>query len=125
MFSDIAKTRPESEWANFAHFFVHVKDVAAIHSALFSRDDAAGHRAIAVGGGTSWQDLYDILNEEPAFSGTAKGNPGVGRNPDSGTNAWDTSYAKELLGRDFIGARETFRETEDYYRQKGWSFLGN
>ena len=120
-----SQPHPESELANFAHFFVNVKDVAAIHTALFSRPDAGGHRVITVGGGASWQDIYDILNEEPAFPNVPKGNPGVGRNPDSGTAAWDTSYGKELLGRDFIGAKETFRDTEAYYRQKGWSFFKN
>jgi hypothetical protein len=65
----------------------------------------------------------DALNEEPAFSGVPKGKPGIGTRPDVGTNDWDTAYARELLGREFIGTKETFRETEVYYRNRGWSFL--
>lgn len=68
----------------------------------------------------SWLD--DALNKEPAFPGVPKGNPGSVR-PEPGPKEWDTSYTRELLGRDFIGVRETFRETEAYYQQKGWAFM--
>ncbi|KAB5589485.1 hypothetical protein CTheo_7067 [Ceratobasidium theobromae] len=123
LMSEVAKPRPESELGNESFPVGHVKDVAAIHSAIFSRPDAAGHRVVAIESSPSWQDIYDALNEEPAFPGALKGNPGVGKLPDTGAAGWDTAYAKELLGRDFIGAKEMIRETEAYFQKKGWSFL--
>ncbi|KAB5589491.1 hypothetical protein CTheo_7073 [Ceratobasidium theobromae] len=120
--SEVSKPRPESELGNNSYAVVHVKDVATIHSAIFSRSDAAGHRVITVESTPSWQDIYDILNEEPAFPGAPKGNPGVGK-LDTSAAGWDTRYAKELLGRDFIGTKEMIRETEAYLQKNGWSFL--
>lgn len=64
----------------------------------------------------------DALNEEPAFEGVPKGKPGLGASVEPGLKFWDTAFSKKLLGRDFIGAKESFRETEAYYREKGWSF---
>ena len=64
----------------------------------------------------------DALNEEPAFPGVPKGKPGSSGRPDTGAIEWDTSYSRELLGKEFIGIKETFRETEAYYQEKGWSF---
>lgn len=66
-----------------------------------------------------WID--DALNEEPAFPGVPKGSPGS-KPAEDGLKFWDTTFSRKLLGRDFIGAKETFRETEKYYHEKGWSF---
>ncbi|KAF8601881.1 hypothetical protein BDV93DRAFT_545609 [Ceratobasidium sp. AG-I] len=85
--------------------------------------DAAGRRVLGVGIDASWQEIYDALKEEPAFPGVPKGNPGSVNRPVYEPEEWDTSYTRELLGRDFIGIRETFRETEAYYQGKGWSFM--
>ncbi|KAG8684269.1 methylglyoxal reductase (NADPH-dependent) gre2, partial [Ceratobasidium sp. 423] len=53
---------------------IHVRDVAAIHSALFERQESvAGRRAIIVGSEPSWQDVFDALS---SLSGVPKGNPG-------------------------------------------------
>ncbi|CCO33188.1 NADPH-dependent methylglyoxal reductase GRE2 [Rhizoctonia solani AG-1 IB] len=100
---------------------VHVRDAAAIHSAIFERkEDVSKRRVITVGGEPSWQDMYDALSD---FSGIPKGNPGVGTTSDTSTPSWDTSFARELLGRDFAGTKEMLVETEAYYRKKGWSFF--
>ncbi|CAE7117047.1 unnamed protein product [Rhizoctonia solani] len=99
----------------------HVRDVAIIHSALFEKQDSvSGRRVIVVGSQPSWQDLYDALS---GFEGVPKGNPGVGTTTDTGSPNWDTTFARELLGREFTGTKETIVETEEYYRQKGWSFF--
>lgn len=66
--------------------------------------------------------IDDALNELPAFPGIPQGNPGSSGRPDVGSTEWDASYAIELLGKGFIGLKETFRETEAYYQEKGWSF---
>ncbi|CAE6480930.1 unnamed protein product [Rhizoctonia solani] len=99
----------------------HVRDVAAIHSALFERkENVGGRRVIIVGSEPSWQDTYDALS---GFSGVPKGTPGVGTTTDVGSPNWDTTFARELLGREFTGTKEMLVETEEYYRQKGWSFF--
>ncbi|CCO32266.1 hypothetical protein BN14_06321 [Rhizoctonia solani AG-1 IB] len=100
---------------------VHVRDAAAIHSAIFERkEDVSKRRVITVGREPSWQDMYDALSD---FSGIPKGNPGVGTTSDTSTPSWDNSFARELLGRDFAGTKEMLVETEAYYRKKGWSFF--
>ncbi|CAE7117087.1 unnamed protein product [Rhizoctonia solani] len=99
----------------------HVRDVAIIHSALFEKQGSvSGRRVFVAGSQPSWQDLYDALS---GFSGVPKGNPGVGTTTDVGSPDWDTTFARELLGREFTGTKETIVETEEYYRQKGWSFF--
>ncbi|KAF8594883.1 NAD(P)-binding protein [Ceratobasidium sp. AG-I] len=119
--SGIRASRPESELNEYAHRVVHVLDVAALHSISFSAQEASGHRLYAVGGVPTWQEIYDALNEEPAFPGVPKGKPGIGPLED-GLKFWDTRLSKKLLGREFIGAKQSFRETEKYYQEKGWSF---
>ncbi|KAF8736669.1 NAD-P-binding protein, partial [Rhizoctonia solani] len=112
---------PHTDLSERAWPITHVRDVAAIHSALFERaEDVSGKRVIVVGSEPSWQDMYDALAQ---FSGVPKGVPGVGTNPDTGSPSWDTTYARELLGREFIGTKDMFIETEEYYRQKGWSYF--
>jgi hypothetical protein len=71
---------------------------------------------------TTNRAIDDALNEEPSFPGVPKGQPGSSGRPDSGSEEWDTSYSRQLLGRDFIGLKQSFRETEEYYQKKGWSF---
>ena len=61
------------------------------------------------------------MNEEPAFPGVPKGKPGL-KPVEDGLRFWDTALSKKLLGREFIGAKQAFRETEKYYQEKGWSF---
>ncbi|KAF8601883.1 D-lactaldehyde dehydrogenase [Ceratobasidium sp. AG-I] len=122
-FSGIRTPRPDSELTNTAITFIHAKDMATLHSVSFSRPDAAGRRVLGVGIDASWQEIYDALNEDPAFPGVPKGNPGSVNRPVSEPEEWDTSYTRELLGRDFVGIQETFRETEAYYQEKGWSFV--
>ncbi|KAF8755607.1 NAD-P-binding protein [Rhizoctonia solani] len=112
---------PHTDLSERAWPVTHVRDVAAIHSALFERaEDVSGRRVIVVGSEPSWQDMYDALAQ---FSGVPKGVPGVGTNPDTGSPSWDTTYARELLGKEFIGTKDMFIETEEYYRQKGWSYF--
>lgn len=67
--------------------------------------------------------LDDALNDEPAFPGVPKGNLGKGRRSDTSSEEWDNSFSKELLGREFIGTKQAFRETEAFYQAKGWSFM--
>ncbi|EUC54215.1 NADPH-dependent methylglyoxal reductase GRE2 [Rhizoctonia solani AG-3 Rhs1AP] len=99
----------------------HVRDVAIIHSALFERQESvSGRRVLVANSEPSWQDTYDALS---GFSGVPKGTPGVGNTTDVGTPSWDTTFARELLGREFAGTKEMLVETEEYYRQKGWSFF--
>ncbi|CAE6532387.1 unnamed protein product [Rhizoctonia solani] len=99
----------------------HVRDVAVIHSAIFEKQESvAGRRVIIVGSQPSWQDMYDALS---SFSGVPKGNPGVGTNHDTDASNWDTTFARELLGREFTGTKDMLVETEEYYRKKGWSFF--
>ncbi|KAF8601879.1 NAD-P-binding protein [Ceratobasidium sp. AG-I] len=121
-FSTIRTPRPDSELTETALSFIHVKDMATLHSVSFSHPDAAGRRVLGVAADPSWQDIYDALNEEPAFPGVPKGKSGTSGRSDTGSIEWDTSYSRELLGKEFIGTRETFRETEAYYQEKGWSF---
>ncbi|KAH7320448.1 hypothetical protein B0J17DRAFT_685255 [Rhizoctonia solani] len=99
----------------------HVRDVAIIHSALFERqENVSRRRVIVVGSEPSWQDMYDALS---SFSGVPRGNPGVGTTTDTGSPNFDTTFARELLGREFTGIKATLVETEEYYREKGWSFF--
>ncbi|EUC54216.1 NADPH-dependent methylglyoxal reductase GRE2 [Rhizoctonia solani AG-3 Rhs1AP] len=106
----------ERPWA-----LTHVQDVAVIHSALFeNKDSVSGRRVLVVGSQPSWQDTYDALS---GFTGVPKGTPGVGNTTDVGSPNWDTTFARELLGREFTGTKEMLVETEEYYRQKGWSFF--
>ncbi|KDN45793.1 hypothetical protein RSAG8_04626, partial [Rhizoctonia solani AG-8 WAC10335] len=107
----------EQQWA-----LVHVRDVAAVHSALFERrENVGGRRVLLAGSQPSWQDaLDDALS---GFSGVPRGTPGVGNTTDVGTPSWDTTFARELLGREFTGTKEMLVETEEYYRKKGWSFF--
>lgn len=65
----------------------------------------------------------DALNKTPGFPGVPQGNPGKGLRSDSGSTEWDTSYPRELLGKEFIGITQMFRETEAYYQDRGWSFF--
>ncbi|KAF8601876.1 NAD(P)-binding protein [Ceratobasidium sp. AG-I] len=123
VFEPLRKPRPGSGLAKTAYSIIHVRDMAALHTAAFTQPDAAGHRVIGVAADASWQDVYDSLNDEPAFPGVPKGNPGKGRRPDTGSTEWDNSFSKELLGREFIGTKQAFRETEAFYQEKGWSFM--
>ncbi|KAF8738272.1 hypothetical protein RHS02_05793, partial [Rhizoctonia solani] len=102
---------------------VHVKDTAALHAEAFIHSGATGHRVPATSSEPTWQDICDALNEEPAFPGVPRGNPGVGKRPDNESLEWDTSYAKSLLGRNMIGARQMVRETAIFYQKKGWEFV--
>jgi nucleoside-diphosphate-sugar epimerase len=58
--SSIRPPRPDSELKDTAYNFVHVKDMAALHSAAFSRADAAGHRVIGVAADASWQGICKL-----------------------------------------------------------------
>ncbi|CEL60511.1 Putative uncharacterized oxidoreductase YDR541C OS=Saccharomyces cerevisiae (strain ATCC 204508 / S288c) GN=YDR541C PE=1 SV=2 [Rhizoctonia solani AG-1 IB] len=101
---------------------VHVRDAAVIHSAIFERkEDVSKRRVITVGGEPSWQDMYDALSD---FSGIPKGNPGVGTTSDTSTPSWDTSFARELLGRDFAGTKEIECMTDWEGIFKGWELPG-
>ncbi|KAH7325288.1 D-lactaldehyde dehydrogenase [Rhizoctonia solani] len=102
---------------------IHAKDVAALHSESFLQPRAAGHRVFGAVAEPSWQDVYDALNEEPAFPGVPKGQPGVGSKPNNESLDWDMSFARSLLGRDLIGAKETIREVAKFYQEKGWEFI--
>ncbi|KAG8746266.1 methylglyoxal reductase (NADPH-dependent) gre2 [Ceratobasidium sp. 414] len=119
----IRQPRPAEELNDTAFNFIHVKDIAAHHSAAFTQPDAAGHRIIGVAADAGWQDIYDALNEEPAFPEVPKGNPGSSNRLDSGSKEWDTSSSRKLLGREFIGTKQAFRETEEFYQKKGWAFM--
>ena len=66
-----------------------------------------------------WVD--DALNKEPAFPGVPTGKPGI-EPVEDGFKSFDTSFSKKLLGREFIEAKQAFRETEEYYQGKGWPF---
>lgn len=48
--STIRTPRPDSELTDYIYSFIHVKDMATLHSVSFSRPDAAGHRVMGVGG---------------------------------------------------------------------------
>ncbi|KAG9079253.1 methylglyoxal reductase (NADPH-dependent) gre2 [Ceratobasidium sp. UAMH 11750] len=119
--SSIRQSRTAEELNNTAYNFIHVKDIAALHSAAFSQPDAAGHRIIGVAADASWQAIYDALNEAPGFPGVPKGNSGSNNRADSGSKEWDTSYSRKLLGREFIGIKQAFRETEEFFQKKGWA----
>ncbi|QRV82056.1 NADPH-dependent aldehyde reductase ARI1 [Ceratobasidium sp. AG-Ba] len=121
--STIRQPRPTSEYNDIAYYVVHAKDAAALHSLAFTNSDAAGHRIIGVAADATWQDIYDALNENPAFPNVPRGIPGSHCRPDSGSEDWDTSYSQKLLGKQFIGMKQCFRETEEYYQKKGWAFM--
>ncbi|CAE6418530.1 unnamed protein product [Rhizoctonia solani] len=54
----------------------YVGDVAAIHSALFERqENVSGRRVLVAGSQPSWQDAYDALS---GFSGVPRGTPEEG-----------------------------------------------
>ncbi|CAE6435073.1 unnamed protein product [Rhizoctonia solani] len=106
----------ERPWA-----VAHVRDAAIIHSALFEKQENVSRRRVIVAGSEpSWQDMYDALS---SFSGVPRGNPGVNTTSDTGTPTFDTSFARELLGREFTGTKEMLVDTEEYYRKKGWSYF--
>jgi hypothetical protein len=142
LLSTIRTPRTESELANTAYHIVHASDVATLHSVSFSVAEASGHRIFGIGAEPTWQDicehsflrttkfmlifyilLDDSLNADPAFPKIPKGNSGYGNHPDSGSSDCDISFPKKLLGRDFIGTKQAFRETEEYYQKKGWAFV--
>ncbi|KAG9121049.1 methylglyoxal reductase (NADPH-dependent) gre2 [Ceratobasidium sp. 392] len=120
--SVVRKPRADSELGNTAFHIVHVRDMATIHSASFSVAEASGHRVFGIGSEPTWQDIYNALNEEPAFPNVPKGSASAATHLDSGSSSWDVSFSKKLLGRDFIGTKQAFRETEEYYQKKGWAF---
>ncbi|KAJ1301919.1 hypothetical protein OPQ81_000758 [Rhizoctonia solani] len=61
---------PHQDPAERAWPLTHVRDVAAVHSALFERqENVSGRRVIVVGSEPSWQDMYDALSD---FSGVPK-----------------------------------------------------
>ncbi|QRW11045.1 NADPH-dependent methylglyoxal reductase GRE2 protein [Ceratobasidium sp. AG-Ba] len=122
IFSTVRKPRPQSEWGNIAFHIVHAQDMAILHSLAFSSTEASGHRIFGIAAEPTWQNIYDALNEDPAYPNVPQGEPGTGTNPDSGSSTWDVSLSKNLLGRDFVGIKQSFRETEEYYRKKGWAF---
>ncbi|KAL5634396.1 hypothetical protein ACGC1H_002454 [Rhizoctonia solani] len=122
VFQELQTARPESELGGAFISIVHVKDVAAIHSECFLQERAGGHRVFAASAQPSWQDMYNALNEEPAFPGVPKGKPGVGQRPDDETSEYDMTFAKELLGRKLVGAKETLREAARYHQGAGWEF---
>ena len=90
-----------------------------------------GRKSVSQGLVSLWDQINNIrlpcsddaLNEEPAFPGIPKGKPGSVNRSSLEPEEWDASYAKAILGRDFIGVRETFREIGSYYQDKGWSFV--
>ncbi|CAE6488474.1 unnamed protein product [Rhizoctonia solani] len=122
-FKSLKAAIKDSKFTDPCFTIVHVKDTAALHAEAFIHSGAAGHRIPATSSEPSWQDICDALNEEPAFSGVPGGNPGVGKRPDNESLEWDTSYAKSLLGRNMIGARQMVRETAAFYQKKGWEFV--
>ncbi|KAG8788399.1 methylglyoxal reductase (NADPH-dependent) gre2 [Ceratobasidium sp. 428] len=122
VFSVVRNARPDSELGNTAFHMVHARDMAILHSASFGVVEASGHRIFGIGSEPTWQNIYNALNEDPAFPNVPKGSPSAGTHADSGSKDWDVSFPKKLLGREFIGAKQAFRETEEYYQRKGWAF---
>ncbi|KAG8716707.1 methylglyoxal reductase (NADPH-dependent) gre2, partial [Ceratobasidium sp. 394] len=118
--STVRTPRPDSELGNTAYHMVYAQDIATLHSLSFSVPEASGHRVFGVGAEPTWQDIYNALNADPAFPNVPKGDPSAGTHADTGSNEWDVSFPKKLLGRDFVGAKQAFRETEEFYQKKGW-----
>ncbi|KDN41899.1 hypothetical protein RSAG8_07116, partial [Rhizoctonia solani AG-8 WAC10335] len=123
LFEGLRTARPESQLEETLLGFVHAKDVAALHSECFIQSRAAGHRVFAASADPSWQDIYNALNEEPAFPGIHEGKPGVGGRSDNESLEYDMTFAKSLLGRQLIGAKDMIRETARYYQGAGWEFV--
>ncbi|KAH7325291.1 hypothetical protein B0J17DRAFT_723064 [Rhizoctonia solani] len=123
LFDRLKLLSTETPLSEISTNIVHVKDVAALHSESFIQPVASGHRVIGAAADPSWQDIYDALNEEPAFPGVPKGNPGVGSRHDEESLVWDASFAKSLLGRNLIGTRAAVRESARYCQVQGLEFV--
>ncbi|KAF8704530.1 NAD-P-binding protein, partial [Rhizoctonia solani] len=122
LFEQLRSPPADEKLGDAALIVIHAKDAAAIHSKAFFHEEAAGRRVLAITSQPSWQDIYNALNEEPAFPGFPKGRPGVGERHDIGSEEWDLSFTMSLLGREAIGAKETIREITAYFHKAGWRF---
>ncbi|CAE6366972.1 unnamed protein product [Rhizoctonia solani] len=122
LFEALRSPRTDAQLTDAPLSLVYVKYVAAVHSEAFIQPSAAGHRVIVAGAEPSWQDMYNALNEQPAFLGVTKGNPGLEKRPDNESEEWDASFAQLLLGRKLIGVKDMIRETAKYYQGAGWKF---
>lgn len=92
--------------------YIDVRDVAGIDADLLSAEGAGGQRYIASAGPFAWQQILDILNEQPAFPGVPKGTPGA--TPQSALPTPSHAKLLTLLGRSegdlFRSLRETIRD---------------
>ncbi|KAF8676861.1 NAD-P-binding protein [Rhizoctonia solani] len=122
LFEQLRSPPADEKLGDAAQIVIHAKDAAAIHSEAFFHEEAAGRRVLAITSQPSWQDIYNALNEEPAFPGFPKGRPGVGERHDTGSEEWNLAFTMALLGREAIGAKETIREIAAYFHKAGWRF---
>ncbi|KAG8928104.1 methylglyoxal reductase (NADPH-dependent) gre2 [Tulasnella sp. 419] len=88
-------------WASYTD----IRDMAHVHVELLTREKAGNERYIACAGSFSLQDLYDALNEEPAFSGVPVGKPGATKGKVYSCRI-DDSKLQALLG---VPAKEIYR----------------
>ncbi|KAG8939389.1 methylglyoxal reductase (NADPH-dependent) gre2 [Tulasnella sp. 419] len=101
----IKAPRTEEQLVQREASYTDVRDVAQIYVELLIKEKAGNERFIACAGSYSWQDIYDVLNEEPAFPGVPVGKPRATKGKEYDCQI-DASKLQALLG---VTAKETYR----------------
>ncbi|PVF96362.1 NAD(P)-binding protein [Serendipita vermifera] len=100
--------------------FTHVQDVAEGHLKALITPGASGQRLALRGGLVTFQDAFDILNEDPIEGvSVPKGNPGSAKNfvP---TTVFSGDKAAKILGMTYRAVDSTVRETVSQAVELGW-----
>ncbi|KAG8907132.1 methylglyoxal reductase (NADPH-dependent) gre2 [Tulasnella sp. 403] len=106
--------------------YIDVRDAADIHVALLSAADAGNQRFIAAAGPYTWQDIYDALNDAPAYPNVPAGVPGATKDKQLQTASSEKllkvlAKSHDELYRPF---RMTVRETMESALSRNWVFTG-
>lgn len=85
-----------------------MRDVAQAHIRAFERPEAGGQRFLISAGTFAWQEVADVLRAAyPEEKSVPVGNPG------QKAETWelDNTKAREVLGIQFIGLKQTVEDT--------------
>lgn len=55
--SSVPTPRSDQELLGVAYSCIHIRDIAALHTAAFCRSDAAGHRILGTAADATWQAI--------------------------------------------------------------------
>jgi nucleoside-diphosphate-sugar epimerase len=107
-------TSPDRSW-------VDVRDVGLMHAAALTKEEAGGERFLASAGPWTWQEILDVLHEDPdLIPDVMKGNRGAGKKDIKERTYASGEKATKVLGINFISLKQCSRDTVKAIQERGW-----